>query len=307
MSTINSRIRFIFFLSGACALFCHSVSAQERRLTLAECQQLALEHYPLNKQRELVAISGAYSVANASRGSLPAIGIFGQASYQSDVTRIPISLPGVDIPEVPKEQFRIYGELNQPLTDLVTVRRQRALEEINANIQSQSLEVELYSLRDRVNQLFFGVLLLDAQIAQNNLVRKDLQSAMEKAKISAEFGTALLTAVDKLKAELLRIEQRALELNATRQAYRDMLGSFIGQRLSENDQLVRPEYVDYTSDVSARPEMRLFNYEGQRIAAREKLLSARNLPKFSLFLQAGFGQPSPVNMLEDDFSSYYIG
>lgn len=283
-----------------------TAQAQGNGLTLDTCYARARQNYPLVKQRGLIAKTRDYSIDNISKGNLPQVVISGQASYQSDVTTIPINLPGADVPQLSKGQYRLYGEISQPLTDLATVSRQKEAQEIASKIQEQSLEVELYKLYDRINQLFFGVLLIDEQQQQNELLKKDIQTALDRAMAAAANGIELQSNVDKLQAELIKAGQRTVELHASRKAYLDMLSLFLNRPLSEQTVLIRPATLQ-TSAVIRRPELKLYDYQKSSYAIQNKLISTRNLPRFSLFFQGGVGRPSPVNMLSNDLTPYYIG
>lgn len=297
-----------YLITFACMLLAAlTVTAQSSQpLTLESCYDLAQQNYPLVKQRELLARSREYSVENIGKGSLPQLTIAGQATHQSDVTQIPINVPGVEVPTISKSQYKLYGEVSQPLTDLITVKQQKEVQEINSSIQEQSLEVELYKLKDRVNQLFFGTLLIDAQYDQNELLKKDIQTGMSKTTAALNNGTELKSNLDKLKAELLKADQRGIELKASRKAYLDMLGLLINQSLDETTVLKKPEPVVIEETIN-RPEITLYDFQKRSYDVQNKLISTRNLPKFGLFFQGGIGRPSPVNMLSNDLSSYYIG
>jgi outer membrane protein TolC len=69
---------------------------------------------------------------------------------------------------------------------------------------------------------------------------------------------------------------------------------------------VRPSPLESSIEIR-RPELYLFEAQKASIRAQEKILKSRNLPRFRLFLQAGAGNPNPVNMLSNEFSGYYIG
>jgi outer membrane protein TolC len=173
-------------------------------------------------------------------------------------------------------------------------------------IQQQNLEVELYKLKDRINQLYFGALLIDEQYNQNELLKKDIQTGIDKTSAALANGNEFKSNVDKLKAELLKANQRSIELKASRKAYIDMLGLFMNKALDENIKLNKPNTV-VTQETIHRPELKLYDYQRQSYDVQNKLISTRNMPKFSLFFQGGLGQPSPVNMLSNKLSTYYIG
>ena len=151
---------FLFFLPSV------SISQQHSQLTISETYQLAKKNYPLIKQRDLIKKTRQYSVSNAAKGYLPALTINGQGTYQSDVTNLPFKIPiaGFTLPTYSKDQYKIYGEVDQTIYDGGVIKNQKQAAEINETIAQQNLEVELYALYDRINQLYFGALLVDEQL-----------------------------------------------------------------------------------------------------------------------------------------------
>lgn len=292
-------------LSLAVLLGANTVFSQQ--LTLAECYEKARQNFPLIKQKELLASTRDFTVANARSGYLPQLTIAGQATYQSDVTKVPIEVPGFAIKALPKDQYKIYAEVSQSIYDGGAIKKQNAIAETNALVEDQRVEVELYKIKERINQIFFGTLLLDEQLAQVELINKDLQSSLQKVESSIRNGTAFKTNADILQAELLKNEQRAIEIKAGKTAYLTMLGIFIGQELGDNTTLQRPGDVQAANDPTiARPEMTLYNYQSQLFTAQQQLNNTRVLPRFGLFVQGGYGRPA-LNLLEPNFDTYYIG
>lgn len=282
------------------------VPLQAQQLTLEDCYRMAEENYPLIKQYDLIKQSGEYSVANVSKGYLPQVNVYGQATYQSDVTKVSIPVPGIEIPSVSKGQYKIYGEIVQPLTDIYTVKQQKELQETNTEVQQQNLNVELYKLKDRVNQLYFGILLLDEQVKQLELTRKDLNIGMKNTDAAIKNGVGLRSSLDILKAEVLNLDQKEIELRASLSAYQKMLGLLTSQPITDATVLERPASQLPQPNIN-RPELNAFNAQKKIYDVQDKLVSAKILPKFFFFVQAGGGQPSPVNLLQRDFSGYYVG
>jgi outer membrane protein TolC len=185
------------------------------------------------------------------------------------------------------------------------VRQQKRAEEVNAVVESQKLDVDIYQLRDRINDLFFGILLMKEQIAQSELMKNDLSSALKKVQASIQHGTALRSQGDILQAELLRIDQRIIELQSAEASFREILGMFTDHLVGNSTILAKPEWT-MGSDSIRRPELNLFGLQKQGIEASRALLSARKKPRIELFLQGGYGRPA-LNMLENSFDFYYIG
>ena len=277
------------------------VSAQ---LTLEQCYQLAEQNYPLVRQRALIFQSRDYSLQNATTGYLPAVAINAQQSYQSDVTGVP-ALPGVEplIPPVSKNQYKGYGDIMMPIYDGGVIHAQKQAIAASAQIDEQALDVELYKLRDRVNQLYFGVLLFDGQLEQQVLVRQDLENGLKTAEAQIANGTALKSSADLLRAELLRNQQVDIDLQAMRKAYLEMLGLLVGREISAGT-LVKPPYASVPTEVN-RPELQLYLYQRNLLDVEEKRLNTIITPRLSTFVQGGFGRPA-LNMLENSPDTYYI-
>ena len=289
-----------FGLLGSLATY-----AQEPALTLEHCWEMARKNYPLIKQKELLTRSLEYSISNAQSGNLPQVSIHGQVSYQSEVTRFPG--PGVLVEPLSKDQYKIYAELNQNIYDGGVIKNQNAVQSAGTLVEQQKLEVELYKIRERINQIYFGVLLMDAQRSQLNLLRSDITSSLAKTESAVRNGTAFQTNVDMLQAELLKTDQRIIEINAGRKAYLAMLGYFINQPLGAQTVLVAPVAME-DAKVShiKRPELKLYQFQSDLLGAQYKSSTKRNVPKLGLFVQGGYGRPG-LNMLKNEFETYYLG
>lgn len=290
----------LLLLLLACSGAVHAQS-----LTIETCYSLAAENYPLVKQRELLAKSNEYTLQNLSKGYLPQLTVAGQATYQSEVTQVPISLPGMDIPTLSKDQYKFYGEVNQTLFDGGVIKQQKLTQQSNLEVEQQKLEVELYKIKERINQLFFGMLLVDEQIHQTELLKQDINLGLKKTEAAIANGTAFKSSADVLRAELLNADQHTTELKAARSAYAEMLGLFINRPLDANVTVEKPKTLTLSSDINC-PEITLYESQNKTINAQYKLLTARNLPKLNLFVQGGYGRPA-LNMLSNDFEAYYIG
>jgi outer membrane protein TolC len=286
-------------------LYSTTLSAQNK-LTIDECYTLAKNNFPVIKQKELIAKSNEYTLSNIEKGIMPQLSFSGQTTYQSDVTTISIPIPGLKFTPPSKDQYKLYAEVSQPLTDLYTIKQQKELQKANTNIQQQSVEVELYKLKDRINQIFFGILLLDEQVKLNDLVDKDLETGMNKVSAAIKNGVDYKSSLDKLRAESIKNNQREIELKAQRKAYTDMLSYFVNKQIDENTIFEKPSMPGTNLSIN-RPEVKFYDTKNMTYAIQKKIIQNRNIPKFSVFLQGGIGQPSPLNMISNNFSTYYLG
>jgi outer membrane protein TolC len=276
-----------------------------QQLSIEECYDKARINYPLIKQKELVARSKEFTIENVKSGFLPQISLMGQASYQSEVTRLPG--PAVLVEPLSKDQYKVYVDVNQAIYDGGVVKKSSALQETASMVEDQKIEVELYKIKERITQIYFGTLLINEQLAQIDLVKKDIESSLLKMESAIRNGTAFRTNADILQAELFNTDQRAVELKSARKTYLDMLGMFIQQSLDEKTNLQKPQslVIQREPEIS-RPEISLYNYQSQLYAAQQQVTNTRVVPRVSLFAQGGYGRPG-LNMLLNEFDTYYLG
>lgn len=278
-----------------------------QKLSLQEAYDFSQKNYPAVKQKDLVKQTASISIDNLQKGFLPQFSVSGQATYQSDVTKVPVSLPGFAIDPPAKDQYRLVAEVSQLVYDGGLTKEQKALQQLNAQVEDQKVEVELYKLKERINQVYLGILFLEEQLRQVELVKTDIQSGIKRVEAQVQNGVAFRSNLNMLKAELLKAEQRAIELRSSRKGLVDVLSLFIGLEITENVHLEKPASI--VSDVSneiVRPELKLYKDQENFVEQQERLITAKNLPRASVFAQGGYGRPG-LNMLLNEFDLYYVG
>ena len=277
------------------------------QITLEECQRKTQENYPLVHQYGLVEKTKEYNLENAAKGYLPQFALSAKASYQSDVTELPIAIPGVELKRLPKDQYQVMLELQQKIWDGGGIRMQKKQTIAEADVEKEKLNVDMYSLNSRVNDLYFGILLLDEQLRQNALLQDELGRNYRQITAYVENGIANQADLDAVKVEQLNTQQKRVELASLRVAYLEMLSILIGEELSQETQLEKPVPQNDVSAVSdiRRPELSLFDAQGAGFQIQEKALNVRHLPQFGLYVQGAYGNPG-LNMLKNEFSPYYI-
>ncbi len=287
-------------------LFANKISGQTiDRLTLSEAYDLAQKNYPAIKQKDLVRQTENLTIENLQKRYLPQITFSGQATYQSDVTGLNISFAGINIQPPSKDQYKMLADLNQTIYDGGIIKQQEKATQINSEMEEQKVEVELYKVKDRINQIYLGVLFIDEQIKQTDLVRNDIQVGIKQVSAQVNNGVAFKSNLNVLKAQLLQTDQRVIELKASRKGLIGTLGLFLNENLDETTVLEKPAVgVVPVSDI-ARPELKLYSDQSRLLEQQNKLVTAKNLPKASLFAQGGYGRPG-LNMLKNEFAWFYI-
>ncbi|HMU71304.1 MAG TPA: TolC family protein, partial [Ferruginibacter sp.] len=237
---------------------------------------------------------------------LPQADLNAQATYQSDVTSVPIKLPNLSIDEPSKDQYKGTLDLVQPVFDGGVTGTQKKIQRATTNIESQKVEVDLYQLRSRVNTYFFTALLMDENIRIMELTKADLENNIRKVSAQAANGIATNSNVDVLKAELLKVSQRIIEYQANRKSAIEMLDVLTGSPIDAHTSFVKPAMLADKDETISRPELKLFDYQKQQFRLQSRLIQAKANPKVSLFGTGGYGRPA-LNMLKNEFQWYYLG
>lgn len=295
----------------ALCLFGIGLCAGQASLSLTECYALARANYPLIKRMDLIGRSESYSLDNAAKAWLPQVNVSAQASYQSDVTKLPFDqerisalIPGFEIPVLDKDQYRAVAEVNQMIWDGGGTRATKAVVRAEAEVNKSQLENDLYLLNDRVNQLYFGCLLQDELLEQNRLLLADLEVNLTRVEAMERNGVANRSDWESLRVVQLEARQQRVGIEASRVAFRRMLAELIGLS-ADSLRLETPADPGLLSMTVARPELRYFEALENLSQTRERQLTAGWMPRVGAFVQGGYGRPG-LDMLDVDFAAYYV-
>lgn len=278
------------------------------QVTIEDCYQKAQANYPLIKQYDLIEKTKEYNLSNAGKGYLPQVMFSAKATYQSDVTQIPIDfsqmgIQGVSTPS--KDQYSATVDVNQTIWDGGTIKSQKEGIRMAAEVEKMNNEVSIYSINERVNQLYFGILLADAQIRQNQLLQDDLKRNYEQVQSYVQNGIANQADLDAIRVDQLKAEQNKVQFVNTKKAYTEMLSKLIGEELSVNTEFVKPEAVRPITNTINRPELDLYDAQIKNLETQNNQINAGLMPKLGLFATGGYGKPG-LNMLADKFDAYYV-
>lgn len=297
MKILKSLITLTFLLNI-------SLNAQQT-ITLDECQQLAKANYPLIKRNALIEKTRDYTVENASKGWLPQINVIGQATYQNEVTQLPINIPNMSVEPLSKDQYKIYADIQQTVYDGGMISNQKKIAQIQSETEVQKNEVELNKLEERINQIYFGILQSQEQLLQTEITENDLENGLKKAEAQLQYGAILRSQVDVLKAQIISLEQRKIELQSLRKNFINMLAVFIKKNIEEQTLFRKPEKLLLTEENN-RAELKVFDLQQKILETQKDIIESKNLPKLGAFFQGGYGKPG-FNMLRNEFDLFYIG
>lgn len=276
----------------------------QAQVTIDRCMEMARENYPQIRQLNLIEEASHYEVASIAKSWLPHLSISGKAAYQSDVVEMPFDIPGFSF-DLPHDQYSLIGEISQTIWDGGVSGRQKEVAISGAQVQKEQVEVSLYSINERVEKIFLGILLYDGQLQQNSILEESLRRNARHAQACIENGTAYRSDLEMIQVNILNCEQQREELLQNRQAYVTMLEKLTGTSL-EGKEFIVPDEEDgrLSGEEISRPEIGLYDAQIRQQDAMIRQLNAKISPKFSLSLQGGIGRPG-LNILENTFQPYW--
>jgi outer membrane protein TolC len=250
---------------------------------------------------------------NIAVGRLPAIGVEGQAQYQSDVPHVPFTLPGgQSLFAPPKATYDSGIRIDQRLFD-ATLNAQGALERAQLAEQQARVRTTLFALRQQVNDAFFAAAALQARAGALAATVADLDARLEEMNARVMQGTALLADAAGIEATLLQRQQDEDELRTNREAALARLAILTGQAIREDDVLALPNVGQAIArvqrapaDARSRPEYDQFTRTRERLARQADLTAAQERPRISTFAKVGYGKPG-LNFVSDEFEGYGLG
>lgn len=266
------------------------------QLTIEECVKKAEANYPLINKYELLDATLEIDLSEINKAWLPRLGAYGQSTAQNGVPSFPKTLTGVlnqmgqEVKGLSKIQYKAGADLTQPIWDGGTSRARREVARANNAVRKASIEVELYAVRQRVESIYFAILLTEEQIAQNEITRNLLNQNLEKIRVMLKNGVAMQSDADMVEAQVLTVSQSIIHARGAAESYRKMLEIFIGESTAGKN-IAKPTGNINSNKECDRPELKLF---ANRLAANQavnRLSNVSYMPVIGLFAQAYYGYP----------------
>lgn len=298
----------------------------EKRISIEKCQQWAMENYPAIKQHDLLDKAREYTLSNISRVYRPEFSLSGVASWQSERMKldlkmpktvnvsmdlngpvsIPVSIPEMSIPVSDQDRYNVSLMLKQALWTGGRVKAGKQVAESEIDMMHAGLDAQLYEIKDKVKELYFGLLTIEGKEKQLDCADEILDSLHVRAEAALKDGVIYETDLDVIEVERIKYRQLRLELEAKREACLGVLSMLIHRPLSKETELQVPEEVILESDKIERPELKYLDSKIDRLETDLKMQNAENMPKLGLFATGGYGK-SGLNTFDKEFKPYFIG
>ena len=280
-------------------------------LRLGQLYRDASSRDPRARQLELLSEQTALRLRSLDAERLPSLTLSALAQYQSDVPSIPLELPGVSPPAVPRDSYDAHLAARQRLWD-PSLGPRRDVERAQLAESQARVRASLFGLRQSVDEAFFAALAMQSQEAEVSAAIVGLEGRLRVAAERVRGGAALPSDAASLEAELLRRRQLLAELTASREAALEVLAHLTGRSLALGETLALPDLGTQVMRARAsleaireRPEYEHFARSRELLARQREAVAARDKPRISAFARAGHGRPG-LDPLSADFDTYWL-
>lgn len=295
-TSIANLLSLLFILTSS-----YYINAQE--ISLEQCYQWAKEHHPLAAKTNLLKTQNEWEIQSLQAKKYPQLNTEWQATYQSDVVSLPISLPNLTIESPDKDQYKATFTAGQLLYNGGLIDAQKELKRKQLASAEKEIDIQLYALKEQVNKLYFSILLTQKKIEILNKNASLLQQKKQEIHKMIDAGVAYMSMLQPIEIKLLELQQNQVEATASLSQLWAQLAKLTGESLGENASLLMPK--DSLINKKQRPELDLFDLQTGLIDTQADLLKKQTLPAITAFGTAGYGKPG-LNMLDNSWQDFYM-
>lgn len=280
-------------------------SVGQEKLSLTDCYNLVNKNHPFAKQSNLFANQKALEIEIINAEKLPKLDFTAQATYQSDVTKMPIAIPNNPVEAPNKDQYKAMASVNQLIYDGGLINTSEEIKKDELKIQQKQVEVSLYQLKKQLNQLYFSILLIQEKQLLLLSKKTQLEQKLKEVKAGINYGVLLPSSDKVLEVELLQIKQQLFELTNNKSSVLFSLSKLIGKEIEASTIIEYPTVELEFSIDKTRPETELFQLQKIQLETATILTGKKNTPKLIGFASGGYGIPG-LNMLDNSFQPFYV-
>jgi len=272
-------------------------------LTIEECVSLARENYPAVAQYGLLEKVKHLNLSNVAKVWLPHGSVSAQVTWQNEVAALPdaltniLSQQNVSYSGLDKTQYHVMVDISQQIWDGGRARASREAIETGNAVERTSVDLQLYDVEGRVEEIYFSMLLLNECVLQSDKTIALVDSTLRQVCSMYVNGVALKSDCDQIEAKLLALQQQKSKLTAMLGSIRHIMEIFIGESIGERT-LVLPSEDLMNKGDGIHPQLRLFDYRIANLNAQEAGIKASVMPTIGAFVSGYYGYPG-YNMFKN--------
>ncbi len=280
-------------------------SQSRQQISLKTCIDSAITNYPLIKQQVIYAQQYEVQQQRLRNSNLPQLQLNAKATYQNEVIGLNLNIPGMDIPELSKDQYRFSLDVHQNIYNGGAINKQKNLYTNEQEIAKQKLEIELYSLKKKVVELVFAAMFNRRQTKILISYKDQLNSKITEIGVMVDNGVVLKSKLDGFILERLKVQQKIIEARSDRLTIIKNLTELTSLKLDTSMRFITEEPNLNIPQNQHRPEYKLMTLQQQQIQLTKAMVNAKNQAHIFAYGNAGYGRPG-FNYLSDDFDDFYL-
>lgn len=290
-------------------------AANSQAVTLQQCHEAAAGNYPEIKRYQLVELATGYDIANAKKAYLPQVQAYGQATWQNAVSSFPDKVErlyeqmGVELKGMSKDQYRVGIDASQVIWDGGATRSRIEQLQAEGQVNHAKSNLTIYQVLSKVNELYFGILMLEENLKQTEVKMHTLESNLKLINSYVKGGVATVSDAQRVEAEMASTRQQRSTIEETDKAYRKVLGIFTGIDLTSAP-LERPADLAVDDKVeSNHPQLAYLDAQRAALEAQRHSIKASLMPQVSAIGTAYYGRPGYdmfKAMFQDKFSFNFM-
>lgn len=267
------------------------LASAQNAVSLDSCIVWAKRNYPLIKQNNLLADYSEANIKTISENWYPKLSFLARATYNTEV--VAFNFPGMNM-SFPHDAYLTNITLDQTLFDGGQTGQQKKIERLNADLEIQKNEVEMYKLVDRISQLYVNILLSRENLKILNIYKEDIDNKQKNIAASLKNGLALESNIDELEAEKLKTEQSITEAQENLKSLYETLATYTAKSFGDQTEFTMTPLggVSQGTDI-VRPELKMLSLQQELLDSRFQLTNKLALPRISLGVGANYGRPGP--------------
>ena len=288
------------------------VKAQDA-ITLTDCYKAAMENHPLAKQKNIESELWRLSDLNLASAWYPTLDAGANIMYNTNVTDMnsilgSLPIPGLpdDIGGMPHDQYKITLDVNQLIWDGGAIKNSRTYEEKSRLINEQDIEVELYKVRESINNTFFNLILLKRQQKLLALYSELIASKLASTESAIENGLLLSTDRNSIFAEKIKLKQEIKGTNINITALCNLLSDLTGKSINATTPFLTPNFELSPDESISRPELLALDLRMDKLEAGKAIIKSSRMPKAFGFATLGYGNPPGNDFFTDEFGTYAL-
>ena len=306
MKNLKPKILFTYLIITAAIIIpFYGYSQANNTVLLKTLIDSTIQNYPIIKQAALYEEQWEVEVDQVKKRNLPQVQFNGKATYQNEVIGLGLKIPGMEIDELSKDQYRFSLDIQQSIYKGNASGKQKELYATKKEASIKQMEVELNQLKRSVIGIFYGLIFNTKQSQILTTYRQQLSEKSSELNSLVKNGMALQSSSDAIQLELLKLEQNIIEVKNDRVKLVRNLSELSGLQLDTS-----MVFKDIDRNISAsanqqRPEFALMELQQKSLENSKNLIGAKYLPNIYAFGTAGVGRPG-FNYLSNDFADFYM-